>query len=70
MKTFAQIRELTGRKPSGDQVFSKKFGKIQVQVYKDKNQFISYVDGDRLDSYRNEKEAIKAAEEFIKAYNK
>lgn len=70
MKTFAQIRELTGRKPSGDQVFNKKFGKIQVQVYKDKNQFISYVDGDRLDSYRNEKEAIKAAEEFIKAYNK
>ena len=70
MKTFAQIRELTGRKPSGKQVVNKKIGRIQIQVYKEPSGFTAYVDGDRLDRYRSEKEALKAAEEFIKAYNK
>ena len=70
MKTFAQIRELSGRKPSGKQVVNKKIGKVQVQVYKEPSGFVAYIDGDRLDRYRNEKEALKAAEEFVKAYNK
>lgn len=70
MKTFAQIRELTGRKPSGKLVLNKKLGKIQIQVYKEPSGFVAYVDGDRLDRYRSEKEAAKAAEEFVKAYNK
>ena len=70
MKTFAQIRELAGRKPSGKMVLSKKLGKIQIQVYKEPNGFVAYVDGDRLDRYRSEKEAAKAAQEFVKAYNK
>lgn len=70
MKTFAQIRELSGRKPSGKLVAKKKVGKIKVEVYKEPSGFVAYVDGDRLDRYKNEKEAIKAAEEFIKAYNK
>jgi len=70
MKTFAQIRELSGRKPSGKLVANKKVGKIKVEVYKEPSGFVAYVDGDRLDRYKNEKEAIKAAEEFIKAYNK
>ena len=39
MKTFAQIRELTGRKPSGKQVVNKKIGRIQIQVYKEPNGF-------------------------------
>lgn len=70
MKTFGQIRELSGRKPSGKLVTNKRFGKIKVEVYKEPSGFVVYVDGDRLDRYRNEKEALKAAEEFIKAYNK
>lgn len=70
MKTFAQIRELSGRKPSGKQVVNKKIGKVQVQVYKEPSGFVAYIDGDRLDRYKNEKEALKAAEEFIKVYNK
>lgn len=70
MKTFAQIRELSGRNPSGKQVVNKKIGKVQVQVYKEPSGFVAYIDGDRLDRYKNEKEALKAAEEFIKAYNK
>lgn len=70
MKTFTQIRELTGRKPSGQLVVNKKLGKIQIMVYKDRNQYVAYVDGDRLDAYKSEKEAEKAATEFIKVLNK
>ena len=51
-------------------VLNKKLGKIQIQVYKEPNGFVAYVDGDRLDRYRSEKEAVKAAQEFVKAYNK
>jgi len=66
MKTFNQIREITGRKPEGQQVLNKKLGRIQVQVYKERNGFVAYVDGDRLDSYKNKNEAEKAATEFVK----
>lgn len=67
MKTFTQIRELTGRKPEGQLLVNKKQGKIQIQVYKERNGFVAYVDGDRLDSYRSKNEAEKAATEFVKA---
>jgi hypothetical protein len=70
MKTFTQIRELTGRKPEGQLLVNKKQGKIQIQVYKERNGFVAYVDGDRLDSYRSKNEAEKAATEFVKAYKK
>ena len=68
MKTFTQVRELSGRKPAGQLVMNKKFGRIQVMIYKDRNDFVTYIDGDRLDSYRTKKEAEKAASEFIKQY--
>ena len=68
MKTFTQVRELTGRKPAGQLVMNKKFGRIQVMIYKDRNDFVTYIDGDRLDSYSTKKEAEKAASEFIKQY--
>ena len=70
MKTFNELRELTGRKPEGQLLVNKKQGKIQIQVYKERNGFVTYVDGDRLDSYRSKQEAEKAAKEFIKAYKK
>ena len=70
MKTFDQIRELTGRKPVGQLMVNKKIGRIQVMVYKDRNQYIAYVDGDRLDAYRSKAEAEKAATEFIKVLKK
>ena len=37
-------------------------------VHKDKGKFIAYVDGDYLDAYRSEKEAMKAAEAFVKSF--
>jgi hypothetical protein len=70
MKKFSQLRELTGRKPEGQLVVQKKLGRIQVQVYKERNGFIAYVDGDRLDSYKSKKEAEKAATEFVKVLKK
>jgi len=68
MKTFFAIRELTGRKPEGKVVFNKKIGRIQVMVYQERNGFVAYVDGDRLDRYRSKNEAEKAATEFVKQY--
>lgn len=70
MKTFGQIRELTGRKPEGQLMVNKKVGRIQIMVYKERNGFVAYVDGDRLDKYRSKAEAEKAATEFIKVLKK
>tara|TARA_B000000609_G_scaffold141149_1_gene119868 strand:+ start:3348 stop:3560 length:213 start_codon:yes stop_codon:yes gene_type:complete len=68
MKKFTQIRELTGRKPSGRKVFDKKVKGISILVHNDKGRYVTYVDGDRLDAYRSQKEAEKAGLEFVKQY--
>lgn len=70
MKSFFQLRELTGRKPEGRVVVNKKIGRVQVMVYKERNGFVTYIDGDRLDLYRTQREAEKAATEFLKVINK
>jgi len=70
MKQFSQLRELTGRKPEGQLMVNKKLGRIQVMVYKERNGYVAYIDGDRLDSYRTKNEAEKAATEFIKVLKK
>ena len=70
MKQFSQIRELTGRKPEGQLVLNKKLGRIQIMVYKERNAFVAYIDGDRLDKYRSKAEAEKAATEFVKVLKK
>ena len=68
MKTFSQLRELTGRKPIGKAVFDKKINRIPVKIHKEKNMFIVYIDGDRLDAYKSQAEAEKSAKEFMKQY--
>ena len=65
MKTFSQIRELTGRKPEGKVVFNKKIGRIQVMVYQERNGFVAYVDGDRLDRYRSKNEAERLPQNLL-----
>jgi hypothetical protein len=70
MKSFLQLRELTGRKPEGQLVVNKKLGRIQVMVYKERNGFVTYIDGDRLDIYKTKNEAEKAATQFIKVLKK
>ena len=66
MKTFTELRELTGRKPEGKIVFDKKIQRVSVKIHKERNGFVAYVDGDRLDIYKSQKEAEKASTEFIK----
>jgi|TARA_Y100000389_G_C17451818_1_gene515395 hypothetical protein len=68
MKDFSQLRELAGRKPKGRKVYDKKVKGISVVVHSDQNKFVTYVDGDRLDAYRSQREAEKAGLEFIKQY--
>lgn len=70
MKKFSQLRELTGRKPEGQVVVNKKLGRIQVMVYKERNGFVAYIDGDRLDSYKTKNDAEKAATQFVKVLKK
>lgn len=67
-KTFNQIRERLGKHPSGEMVFDKKIGQIPVMIHKDKADFVVYIDGDRLDAYKTQKEAERMAKEFVKQY--
>jgi PHD/YefM family antitoxin component YafN of YafNO toxin-antitoxin module len=68
MKTFVQLRELAGRKPSGDVVFNKRVDRVPVKITKEMNKFVVYIDGDRLDAYSTQREAEKMAKEFVKQY--
>ena len=68
MKSLLELRELTGRKPEGKMVFNKKMKGIKVMIHKEKNGFVAYIDGDRLDVYKSQKEAEKAINEFMKQY--
>lgn len=70
MKTFNQIRELTGRKPKGQLVLNKKIGRLQVMIYKESIGFVVFIDGDRLDVYKTKNEAEKAATEMVKVLKK
>jgi predicted transcriptional regulator len=54
--------------PPGKHVFGKKIKGIEVMVHADKGKYITYVDGEALDSYRSQKEAEKAGLEFVKQY--
>mgnify|MGYP000061614350 CR=1 FL=1 len=65
MKTFKSIREKK-KMPPGDHVFSKKINKHTVMVHKDKKGFTTYIDGDKLDSYRSQKEAENMGVAFAK----
>jgi len=68
MKTFSQIREFRGREPKGSTVYDKKIKGIRISVRKDQGKFVTYVDNDRLDAYRSQREAEKAGQEFVKQY--
>lgn len=66
MKTFSLLREAI--KPKGKVVFKKKMNRIDVLITKDTGSlpFIAYVDGDKLDSYKNQKDAERAISATIK----
>jgi hypothetical protein len=66
MKLFSQIREKTNRMPPGEHVFDKKVGKVSVMVHKTKKGFVTYVDGDMLDTYKSKSEAERMGIQFAK----
>jgi len=63
MKTFRDVRNKK-EKP----VYSKKVDGFQVEVRKNSGRFEAYVDGDMLDDFKSQNDAVKAATEFIKQY--
>ena len=68
MKLFTEIRK---QKPSGEEVFNKKMktksGKsYPVQIVKDNKGFTAYVDGDKLATFRSEKDAKKGVDQTMK----
>ena len=64
MKLFKELREK--KMPAGDHVFQKKVNRHAVMVHKDKKGFTTYIDGDKLDTFKTQKEAEKAGVEFAK----
>lgn len=60
MKTF---KDLKSGLTEGKKI---KVGKVTIEVKKVGRNYDAYVDGDKLDSYSSEKEAIKMAKEFVK----
>jgi len=65
MKSFKDIREAKSM-PAGEHVFQKKVSKHTVMVHKDNKGFSVYIDGDKLDTYRSQKEAEKMGVMFAK----
>ena len=64
MKSFLQIREATSK---GKVVFKKKINRIDVVITKETGRlpFVAYIDGDKLDAFKNQKDAEKSAMETI-----
>ena len=52
--------------PDGEHVFQKKVNKHTVMIHKDNKGFSVYIDGDKLDTYRSQKEAEKMGISFAK----
>lgn len=64
MKSFRQIRE---RKViQGTPVSSKRINKHNVSIVKHNNKFVVYIDKEKLDAYRSQKEAEKMGAAFAK----
>ena len=60
MKSFQQIREKAA--------YSKKIKGIKTSVTKKGGKFVAVIDGDVLDKYKTEAEAIKSIDMFMKDY--
>lgn len=68
MKSYKQILSELKKKPKGDVVFDKKIKRIPVLIVKEKGTlpFVVYIDGDRLDAFKSQKDAEKSATKVIK----
>jgi uncharacterized protein YegP (UPF0339 family) len=61
MKSFKEIR-----KSKGSSVYKKKHGKYPVEIKKEGSKYVAYIDGDKLDSYRSERDAKKGIDMMLK----
>ena len=69
MKTFTEIREKRKKgMPPGEHIFDTKIKGIHVMVHKEKNKFVTYVDMEKLDTFRDLNSAKKAVAEFVKQF--
>lgn len=69
MKTFTEIREKRKKgMPPGEHIFDTKIKGIHVMVHKQKNKFVTYVDMEKLDTFRDLNSAKKAGTEFVKQF--
>ena len=66
MISFKEIREAKTKMPPGEHVFDTKVGKVKVMVHKDAKGFTVFIDGEKLDTYRSQKEAEKMGVAFAK----
>ena len=68
-KTFKHIREAMKKgTPPGVHVYDKRINRIALMIHKEKNMFVVYIDGEKLDTYKTQREAEKMGKEFIKQY--
>jgi len=69
LKSFKEIREKR-KQPKGDVVFSGKAGgrisKASVSIIKEPKGFTVYIDGDKLDVFKSQGEAMKALKSTVK----
>ena len=72
MKSFQKLRGAAAKKET--MVTKKRIKNIPVQVstFMDKGikKYGLYIDGDKLDNYKSERDAMLSANEFIKQYRK
>ena len=68
MLTFKQLTEKVRKMPHGEHVYDKKIGKNRLMIHKQSGKFVVYIDGEKLDSYRTQREAEKMGKEFVKQY--
>ena len=67
MLKYKQFKEAMKKgMPDGVHVYGKKINKVSLMIHKEKNLFVVYVDGERLDSYKTQREAERMGKEFIK----
>lgn len=68
-KTLKNIRErLSKKRLPGDTVYTKRIGKNELMIKKVKNEFVVFIDNEKLDSYKNQREAERMGKEFLKQY--
>ena len=69
VKSFKEIRERK-KTPKGETVFSSKAGgrisKVSVSIVKEPKGFSVYIDGDKLDTFKSQSEAMKALKSPVK----